>query len=302
MTEKKAIILLGTVIAARSTSFLFSKILLEEMGIFNLLAVRFLLAFFILSIIFYKKIIFTNFKSLLKGFSLGILFFMLMVAELTGLKTTPSSTTSLLENTAIMIVPMMECFFRRKFPDIKTLIGTLLAFTGVVLLTSNASFSLSTGELFCLLAAFLYAIYIIVIDRITSQDDPIVMGIFQIGFLGIFSLIASFIFESPILPTSELAWTHMSILIVVCTVFGLTLQPLAQKYTTSEKASIFCALNPVVAAILGVIFLNESMTVLGIIGSILILISMFIPMLNINSQSRLNVMKNSVNTRINSKK
>ena len=39
MTQKKAEILLAAVIAARATSLLFSKIAMNGMGIFNLLAV-----------------------------------------------------------------------------------------------------------------------------------------------------------------------------------------------------------------------------------------------------------------------
>lgn len=45
MKRRQAEILLASVILARSTSFLFSKTALEEMGLFELLALRFLLAF-----------------------------------------------------------------------------------------------------------------------------------------------------------------------------------------------------------------------------------------------------------------
>ena len=50
MTQKKAEILLASVIAARATSLLFSKIAMNGMGIFNLLAARFLMAFVLLAV------------------------------------------------------------------------------------------------------------------------------------------------------------------------------------------------------------------------------------------------------------
>ena len=50
MTQKKAEILLAAVIAARATSLLFSKIAMNGMGIFNLLAARFLMAFVLLAV------------------------------------------------------------------------------------------------------------------------------------------------------------------------------------------------------------------------------------------------------------
>ena len=45
MSEKRAELLLACVIIARSTSFVFNKLGLGTMTAFNLLAVRFLLAF-----------------------------------------------------------------------------------------------------------------------------------------------------------------------------------------------------------------------------------------------------------------
>ena len=56
MTQKKAEILLAAVIAARATSLLFSKIAMNGMGIFNLLAARFLMAFVLLAVVFFKRL------------------------------------------------------------------------------------------------------------------------------------------------------------------------------------------------------------------------------------------------------
>ena len=45
-------LLLIAVIAARATSFIFSKMILESLAPFNLLAVRFIIAFVLLALIF----------------------------------------------------------------------------------------------------------------------------------------------------------------------------------------------------------------------------------------------------------
>ena len=49
MKEKQAEILLAAVITARATSFIFAKWCLADLDTFNLLAVRFLLAFLVLA-------------------------------------------------------------------------------------------------------------------------------------------------------------------------------------------------------------------------------------------------------------
>ena len=57
MSERKAEVLMASVIIARSTSFVFNKLGLGTMSAFNLLAVRFLLAFVLLAALFGKKVV-----------------------------------------------------------------------------------------------------------------------------------------------------------------------------------------------------------------------------------------------------
>ena len=55
MSRRQAELLLAAVILTRSTGYLFSKAGIESLGVFNLLAARFLLAFALLAIIFFRK-------------------------------------------------------------------------------------------------------------------------------------------------------------------------------------------------------------------------------------------------------
>ena len=56
MKEKQAEILLAAVITARATSFIFAKWCLADLDTFHLLAVRFLLAFLLLGVLFSRKL------------------------------------------------------------------------------------------------------------------------------------------------------------------------------------------------------------------------------------------------------
>lgn len=56
MKEKQAEILLAAVITAQATSFIFAKWCLADLDTFNLLAVRFLLAFLLLGVLFFRKL------------------------------------------------------------------------------------------------------------------------------------------------------------------------------------------------------------------------------------------------------
>ena len=93
------------------------------------------------------------------------------------------------------------------------------------------------------------------------------------GVIALFSTAASVLVESYTLPNCLPTWLDILALVFICSVFGFTFQPLAQKYTSTDKAGLFAALNPLIAACIGWLFLNETFTSIQGIGGALILIS-----------------------------
>ena len=260
MSRKSAEWLLAGVIFARSTSLLFAKVGLESMSPLNLLAVRFCLAFAVLCVIFWKKLRTTTKTDLLHGMILGAVFFAVMTCETFALTRTHASTVSFLVNTAIVIVPLLEAALHRKAPDHRTLLCAAVTLAGVGFLTLKDGIAgFGMGEALCLLEACLYAGGIILTGKFSQKGDTILLGMFQIGFLGLFAALAS-----PLAGTPHLA--------LVCSCFGFTFQPVAQRYTTADRAAQLCAINPLSTAVLSAIFLQERMGVQGIIGAALILL------------------------------
>ena len=280
MNTKNAEFLLAAVIMSRASSLLLSHIGLGGLSVMNLLGLRFMLAFVLLALLFHKRLAQLHAATVLRGAALGCVFFALMVTELNGLKRTDSSTTSFLENTAIVLVTLFEALLHRRAPAKKSLLSALLALLGVSFLTlRGAGLHLGTGELLCLLAACFYASAIILTDRLSKQDDPLLIGIVQVGTIGILALGGCFLFETPRLPQSGTEWAVVAALAVVCSCFGFTLQPVAQKHLSAERAGVFCALNPLTAVVLGVCFLHEGLTATRVIGMALLLCGILVPRL-----------------------
>ena len=207
----------------------------------------------------------------------GAVYFIVMSFEVFSLKTCASSTTAFLENTAIVMVPLFEAILLRKLPLPKTILGFLMAMTGVALMTlKGASFDLTIGHFLALMAAVTYAMAIIITDRLSKKSDPLIIGIVQLGTMGTLSAIASVLVETPHFPTDPAAWLALILLACVCSCFGFTLQPVAQKYTSAETAGLYCAFGPLGAGILGWICLNEALSIYALIGAGLILFSIVI--------------------------
>ena len=236
-----------------------------------------MIAFAVLVVIGFKTLKKTDKNDLLYGFLVGASFFVVMFLELTGLKYTTSVSIAFEENTAIIIVPIILAIMTRKFPDKKTILMFFMCGIGIVLLNFKPEgFEFNFGDLLGMMTALTYAGTIILTSKVADKADPIRVGIYQVGTMGILSLIAAFIFETPALPATGIEWTYMLYLAIICSVFGFTLQPYAQSGTTAERASVLCALNPITVAVLGALFLGETLTVKGIIGAVLIIASIVV--------------------------
>ena len=272
LTRRHAELLLAGVIIARATSYLFSKLILEGMGMFNLLGVRFALAFALLLMLFFSRLRAMSGKTFIAGVIMGGMYFLVVTAELSGLKRMSSGNASFLVNTAIVLVPLLQAIIKKRFPHGKVILSVLLCMLGVAILTLGGSVGFGAGERWCLIAALLYACTILVTDHLSHGGiDTLTAGVVQVGVIGLLSLAASFLTETPRLPSGTMEWFGILMLAAVCSCFGFTLQPVAQSGTTAERAGMFCALNPMVAAGLGIVFLHEPFTVKTVFGGILIL-------------------------------
>lgn len=279
LTERSAKLLLIFVIAARGTSFCFSKLCLQTLSPFMLLGIRFTLAFLLLCLIFHKSLTDTLcLADIKKGMLFGSIYFLVMVCEYTGLRTTNSSTASFIENMAIVIVPLLNIPITHRLPTLKDMIRATLACIGVGLLTlTQNGFSISTGELILICAAFFYATAILVTNKLSKTGNSLNMGIFQVGTIGILGFLTSIVGGTVVLPSTPEIYAYIVILAVVCTGFGYTLQPVAQSKLSAETTSVCCAINPLIASLIGMFFLHEIPSFVNIIGEILIIFVLLIP-------------------------
>ena len=76
---------------------------------------------------------------------MGGIYFCVMTAELTALKTVETSTVSFVTNTAVVIVPLIQAALSRRWPERRVLFGALACLLGVALLTLRGGLTLAPG-------------------------------------------------------------------------------------------------------------------------------------------------------------
>lgn len=284
LSARAACFLMALIAISRGSSFLFSKFLLGTMEPLALLGLRFLIAFAVLSAIFFRKVIddVRNDRHMINAaLLLGTVYYLCMAAELYGLRYTTSSTCSLIENSAIVLVPIIEAFLLQRLPKAVIMLSAVMTLIGVALLVSPgigaSSAILGIGEALCIIAALLYAAAIIITDRLSRKHDPMTLGILYVGAMGVMGIMSSLFTGSPALPASGTEWIMLIFLAVLCTCLGFSMQPVAQKSISSETVGIIGALNPLTTATLGWVLLGEKMSMLGIAGAILIICGITLP-------------------------
>jgi drug/metabolite transporter (DMT)-like permease len=278
MNERMGEILVAVALALRSSSLLFGKIAMRTMGPFLTIGFRFTIAFVIIAILFRRHLTRVDAKTMLHCALIGITFFLAMLTEMMGLKTTPSSVTAFLEGMVVVLVPALACIIHRRLPDKVTVVSALICIIGVAFLTLKGDrLGFTSGELLVLLGTFWYSLSVIVTDTAAKNDDLMVVSIYQLLFIAIFAFIGAFFFEDLRLPQSGSEWGAILALAIICSCVGFTIQPFGQKYITPERAGVLAVFNPLTAAILGVLFLHEKMTPSMLLGSFLILISIVGP-------------------------
>jgi len=278
MDERKGEILVAIALALRSSSLLFGKIAMRTMGPFLTIGCRFTIAFVIIAILFRKHLAKVDAKTMFHCALIGATFFLAMLTEMMGLKTTPSSVTAFLEGMVVVLVPALACLIHRRFPDRITVFSSLICVIGVGFLTLKGDrLGFTSGELLVLFGTFWYSLSVIVTDTAAKNDDLMVVSVYQLLFIAIFGFIGAFIFEDIRMPQSGSEWGAILALAIICSCVGFTIQPFGQKYITPERAGVLAVFNPLTAAILGIIFLDEKMTPSMLLGSFLILISIVGP-------------------------
>ncbi|MFJ7407030.1 MULTISPECIES: DMT family transporter [unclassified Lysinibacillus] len=270
-------------------SYVFMKLGLGSLQAFNIVGLRFLLAFLIAGILFYKRLMLVTKKVIISSFMLGTLLFGVFTFVTFGVSMTSASNAGFLVSLTVIFVPLINCLLVRRLPSRQVFIGLLFILTGIGLLTLKHSLTINPGDILCIMGALLYATFIILTGKLTKEDDSLTLGILQLGVAGVLAMICSILFETPSLPSTLNSWIGILGLGILCSAVGFIGQTIAQKYTTPTLTGLIFALEPIFAAFFAVLFLKEVFTLKDIISSSIVILGIIIAQVDIKKLSKLKV-------------
>lgn len=217
-----------------------------------------------------------NHDVIAKGGILGSWLFAGFAAQTVGLRYTTASKSGFITGMLVVFTPVFQLLIERRSPKLGNLVGVLLVFAGLYLLTSPRGSEFNRGDALTLLCAVLFAVYIVYLDIYTKEYDVALLILIQMIVITGLACFFVLFWERPhfaLTPNLILVTGYLSIL---ATLLTLSLQTRYQKETTPTRAAIIFSLEPVISAILAYSIDKESIGNLGVAGGIIIVTGLIV--------------------------
>lgn len=255
-----------------------SKVVLEVIPPFTLLSLRLILGAAVLGLIilFQKNRTFTR-KNFRDSFLVGIVGYGISLAfQFVGTKLSTASTGALVTSATPAFVLLFAPLLLAEKTTIRRMIALIISTLGVIAVidprTADLTSSLYVGNLSLLAAALTWALYSVLVrkislsaDLLTSSAVMLVAGIPSSVVFGLFEINNQGIGEI----TMGIA-AGILFLGIVSTALAMFLWNYAFSKLPAATASLTFFAQPIVGTLLGWLFLGEEITSLFIIGGILI--------------------------------
>jgi drug/metabolite transporter (DMT)-like permease len=275
-------LLLLAVVLIWGTTFTLVKAALTDASplVFNLL--RMLLAFAVLAAMNWKSLRTASRRDLRFGAIAGIFLGLGYQFQTTGLARTTASKSAFITGLVVVMVPLLSVIPGAKppgmpLPRLSGFAGALIAFSGLILLTTPAGSSsallsgIGLGEGLTLACAVAFAAHLLTLGHAARLTSARTLGTVQIGVATLLMLIT--------LPVGGRLYLHFSprlilalaITSVLATAAAFTIQSWAQQHLSPTHTALIFTLEPVFAWLTSLFFLHERLGTRALIGAALIL-------------------------------
>lgn len=191
-----------------------------------------------------------------------------------GILRTSVSNSGFLTALYVPMVPVLGLLFLRRKVHMVIWPASICCFIGTYILSGGGEVDLMVGDLWVISSTLFWATHVILVGIMATRTQaPLVVATFQFLVCGILGLVFGGIFEPvDLLQVRAAVWGILYIgLFSVAAAF--TLQVVGQRFTPAADAAIVLSSETVFAAMGGMIFLGERLSLFQLSGAALILCS-----------------------------
>ena len=199
-----------------------------------------------------------------------------------GLTHTTPSRSGFLTGLVVVFVPLLSALPGVRSADTPrphalAYVGALLAFAGLVLLTSEPGAGLSLlaglhfGEWLTLACAVAFAFHLLTLAKAAGGVPPRVLGTLQIAFATLAMLLFLPLERHPALHWNPLVCLALAVTSVLATAAAFTIQSWVQQRLPASHTALIFTLEPVFAWLTSLLFFGERLGPRALTGATLIL-------------------------------
>ena len=267
------------------TSFIATKIALNEIKPITIIILRLIIASILLASIALvtKRNLSLNLKSHGWIFVLALIAVFHLWIQVTGLQYTTAANTGWIIGTAPIFMTIMGLIFFKEKISLLSLGGIVLSVFGLLMLIgkgdiTNIGLIDNKGDLLVLGSAFTWGVYSMVNKKISLSYSPLMTILYLFLMMAIIIIPFSLNQEtiSSVVNLSTIGWLMVLFLGLFCSGISYVIWAQALRDMESAKVGAFLYLEPLITVIAAWYFLREGITLLMIISGLLITIGVII--------------------------
>lgn len=218
------------------------------------------------------------------GLIAGVFLFAGYSLQTAGLQTTSASNSALITGLYVVFTPLLVAVIVRRIPRAWVIVGAVLAFIGVALLTGVDGLSVSRGNLLTAGCALGFASHIVVVSRHAHLHPVIPYTTIQLLVTAVLAFPAAFFLEDGIqIPSGDVLGALLLTGLGV-SVGAFLLQIWAQTVLGASTAAVILSAEPAFGVATAWVVLDERLTVAGWMGAIAILVAIYLVVTNQRDQ------------------
>ncbi|MFV0573959.1 MAG: DMT family transporter [Vibrio sp.] len=259
------------------TSYGLTKEALLYAPIFVFMLLRFSLTFFLMLPILINDFRLGLNKDWKTAIPTGVILSAIFFFEVFGVSKTTASNAAFLISLSVIFTAFAERLINKKKVSSALYFLTLVSVIGVFMLTWNfeKSYKLNEGDYLILCAALLRALMVTVTKRVS--EGKVISTSSMTALQSFIVAVVSGVMAISFLPVSEIGlpldmnfWWIIFYLVLFCTLFAFYVQNYAVRKTSPTRVSILMGSEPFFGALFAVVWLQESLSIIQLIGGILI--------------------------------
>ena len=201
--------------------------------------------------------------------------------------TSISNATIIVNSAPIFVAILSFIIFKEKLSK-GFLLSFVITYTGIIGLiyfSNNYINGKVLGDILCLVAAFFYGIYLLIIAKL-GKENSLNIIFYTTFFCCIFSVIPMVVGGGIIFPTSNTEWLNLLLLAILCQLGGQYFITHAIGKISASSGSIGLLMQPITATILAAIIFNQILNTAQIIFVFVAMFGIYLARINLSNTQR----------------